>query len=74
MSKDALKCCYHADREKGGEKGGKSDVITCHIIEMPSELKNGGLMFLASSAISFAQWSMLVFNEVMVWGVFISSD
>lgn len=30
-------------------------MIICHIIEMTSELKNGGLVFLASSAISFAQ-------------------
>lgn len=46
LSEGVLKCCYYADKEKGGEKGKKNDIVPCHITERSGEQKEMVLSFL----------------------------
>lgn len=71
LSEGVLKCCYYADKEKGGEKGKKNDMVPCHITERSSEQKEMVLSFLLHLLPPVLLCEVQEgFNEVMVWGGF----
>lgn len=53
LLENAIKCCNHADREKGGEKGNKK-IWYGNLSAMPGELKIDAVSPLVPSATGFA--------------------
>lgn len=76
LSEGVLKCCYYADKEKGGEKGKKkTDMVPRHVTEMPGEQEEMVLSFLLHLLPPVLLCEVQEgFNEVMVWGGFLSFD